>query len=108
MTLVLTVEVPSLAPAVYGRYRNRIAYVAADVEMNSSVRVVRRLARQDGTLRDDAVEVEVFVPEDRRNGVEAPRAAWVTPEYLRCRAIVSKNRKSLREFIESGERERAF
>jgi hypothetical protein len=106
MTMVLTTDVPTLVPVAYGRYRNRISYVAGDAEHVARVRVVRRIVLTDGTLDPDKAEVEVYVPEDRRGAIEAPRAAWVTPEYLRCSALLSKNRKSLRDFFDSGEMER--
>ncbi|MBB2928373.1 hypothetical protein [Paraburkholderia silvatlantica] len=104
MKLVLTVEVPSIVAVELGRYR-RVTYVPGDCELNSRVRAVRRIVRADGTLESERVEVEVFVPEERRRAVEAPRSAWITPEYLRCKALVSKNRKSLAAFLDSGDRE---
>lgn len=106
MTTVLTTDVPTLVAAAYGRYRNRIAYIPGEAEHVARVRVLRRKRLADGTLDPDRIEVEVFVPEDRRASIEAPRSAWVTPEYLRCTARLSKNRKTLREFFESGELER--
>jgi hypothetical protein len=105
MKLVLTCEVPSVGAVEIGRYR-KLVYVPADVELNSRVRAVRRIAGRDGALETERVEVEVFVPEDRRRAVEAPRRDdWVTPEYLRCKALVSKNRKSLAAFMDSGDSE---
>lgn len=103
--LVLTVEVPTLVAVEYGKYRNRIAYVPGDAELNSRVRAVRRIVRADGTLDPDQIEVEVFVPEYYRSAVEAPRSRWVSDEYLRARALVSKNRKSLAALIASGDME---
>ena len=102
MTMVLTTDVPTLVAAEYGRYRNRIAYVPGEAEHVARVRVIRRIKLADGTLDPDRAEVEVYVPEDRRRGIEAPRAKWVTPEYLLASARLSKNRKTLREFFESG------
>ncbi|MFT0167500.1 hypothetical protein ACLKMY_00530 [Paraburkholderia mimosarum] len=102
MTMVLTTDVPTLVPATYGRYRNRITYVSGTAEHVARVRVVRRIRLADGTFDPDRAEVEVFVPEDRRAVIEAPRGSWVTPEYLRCIARLSKNRKSLRDFFDSG------
>ncbi|QBQ99233.1 hypothetical protein [Paraburkholderia pallida] len=104
MKLVLTVEVPSVVAVEVGRYR-RLTYVPGDCELNSRVRAVRRLVNRDGTFEAERVEVEVFVPEDRRRAVETHRSNWVTPEYLRCKALVSKNRKSLAAFMDSGDRE---
>jgi hypothetical protein len=102
MTMVLTTDVPTLVATEYGRYRNRVAYVPGEAEHVARVRVIRRIRLASGELDPDRAEVEVYVPEDRRRSIEAPRAAWVTPEYLRCSARLSKNRKSLREFFESG------
>ncbi|MBB2981764.1 hypothetical protein [Paraburkholderia tropica] len=106
MTTVLTTDVPTLVPKIYGKYRNRITYVTGEAEYVARVRVVRRVVLSDGVLDPDLAEVEVYVPEDRRAGIEAPRGAWVDGEYLRCTARLSKNGKSLREFFESGEMER--
>jgi hypothetical protein len=102
MTMVLTTEVPSLVAVEHGRFR-RISYVPGDVEFVSRVRVVRRLRQRDGSFEAERVEVEVFVPEDRRRSVETPRSNWIDGEYLRCKALVAKNRKTLRPFLESGE-----
>ncbi|POR52774.1 hypothetical protein B0G62_10471 [Paraburkholderia eburnea] len=107
MTMVLITDVPTLIPAIYGKYRNRITYVAGYDEYVARVRVIRRKKLADGSLDPDLAEVEVYVPDDRRAGIEAPRGAWVDAEYLRCTARLSKNRKSLRDFFDSGELERA-
>ncbi|WP_028205004.1 hypothetical protein [Paraburkholderia nodosa] len=98
MTLVLTTEVPTM---VATSYRGRVSYQPGFAEHIARVRVVRRIRLADGSLDPERAEVEVYVPEDRRAGIEAPRDAWVTPEYLRCRALRSKNRRSLRDFFES-------
>jgi hypothetical protein len=105
--LILTVEVPSLVLVEWGRYR-RIFSTPGDVEMISRVRAVRRIARSDGSFDPERVEVEVFVPPDRRRAIEARPEAWITPEYLRCKALVSKNRKSLAALLDSGAREMLF
>lgn len=105
--MVLTVEVPSIVSVQYGRYRNRISHVPGDVEYTARVRVVRRIRLADGSLDPDRVEVEVFVREDLRRGIAARRDDWIDGEYLRCKALVTKNPKTLRPFLESGELERA-
>ncbi|NIE67458.1 hypothetical protein [Burkholderia sp. Ax-1719] len=107
MNLVLTCEIPSLVAVEAGRYR-RLTYIPGDAELNSRVRALRRVVLADGSLSPIQVEVEVFVPTDRRRAVEAPRTAWVTPEYLRCKALVSKNKKSLAAFMASGDLELLF
>ncbi|WP_321968855.1 hypothetical protein [Paraburkholderia tropica] len=104
--MVLTTDVPTLVPEIYGKYRNRITYVPGEVEYVARVRVVRRVVLPGGVLDPDLAHVEVYVPVDRRAGIEAPRRAWVDREYLRCTARLSKNGKSLREFFDSGELER--
>lgn len=101
MTMVLTVEVPSVVAVEHVRYR-RLSYVPGDVEYTAAVRVVRRITRADGTFDPGRVEVEVFIPASRRRAVEVPRSRWVDDEYLRCIALVAKNRKTLRDFLESG------
>ncbi|WP_321904406.1 hypothetical protein [Paraburkholderia tropica] len=106
MTMVLTTDVPTLVPATYGKHRNRITYVTGEAEHVARVRVVRRVVLPGGALDPDLAQVEVYVPEDRRASIEAPRGAWVDREYLRCTARLSKNGKSLREFFESGDLER--
>lgn len=106
MTMVLTTDVPTLVPKIYGKHRNRITYVTGEAAHVARVRVVRRVELPGGALDPDLAEVEVYIPEDRRAGIEAPKGAWVDREYLRCTARFSKNRKSLREFFESGEMER--
>lgn len=98
MTMVLTTEVPTM---VATPFRGRVSYQRGFAEHVARVRVIRRIRLADGSLDPERVEVEVYVPEDRRAGIEAPPGAWVTPEYLRCRALLSKNRKSLRAFFES-------
>ncbi|MFD1557073.1 hypothetical protein ACFSHT_15840 [Paraburkholderia silviterrae] len=102
MTMVLTTDVPTIVPTTYGRGRSRLAYVPGFAEYIARVRVVRRMQLADGTLDPERAEVEVYVPEDRRAGIEAPKSAWVDEEYLRCIARLSKNRKTLRDFFESG------
>ncbi|WP_321878457.1 hypothetical protein [Paraburkholderia bannensis] len=108
MRLMLTCEVPSVVAVEHGRY-GRVSYVPGDVEYEARPRVVRRIRRADGSLDPDRVEVEVFVPRARRAGVEAKRGAWRDADelgaWLVCRALVSKNRKTIRPFIESGELE---
>ncbi|WP_321814597.1 MULTISPECIES: hypothetical protein [unclassified Paraburkholderia] len=108
MMPMLTCEVPSVVAVEHGRYR-RVSYVPGDIEYEARPRVVRRIRRADGSIEHERVEVEVFVPRARRAGVEARRDAWLDADdlgaWLRCKALVSKNRKTLRPFLESGELE---
>lgn len=106
MTPMLTCEVPSIVAVDRGRY-GRVSYVPGDIEYEARPRVVRRIRLADGAFDPNRVEVEVFVPRARRGGVEAKRDAWRDADelgaWLVCRALVSKNRKTLRPFLESGE-----
>lgn len=106
MRMQLKVEVPGIVPVEYGRYRNRIAHLSESMEYDASPRVVRRIRQRDGSLDPDRVEVEVFIAKDRRRAVEARQEDWldIGPDgaWLRCKALVSKNRKSLAAFIDSG------
>lgn len=108
MMPMLTCEVPSIVAVDRGRY-GRVSYVPGDVEYEARPRVVRRIRRADGSFDAERVEVEVFVPRARRGGVEVKREAWLDADelgaWLRCKALVSKNRKTLRPFLESDDLE---
>ncbi|PXW28241.1 hypothetical protein [Paraburkholderia caballeronis] len=107
MTMVLTVLVPSpVVVELRSGHRTRLSYRVDDVEFVTGVRALRRIRRADGSFDADRVEVEAFIPEHQRRGVEAPKKDWITPEYLRCYAFLVDNCKSLRDFFESGELER--
>lgn len=106
MTMVLTVAVPSLvAVEMRSRHRSRVVTTVDDVAFITSVRVVRRIRIGNEALDPDRAEVEAFIPEHQRLGIEARRNDWISPEYLRCYARLSLNQKSLREFFDSGEHE---
>lgn len=107
MRMQLKVEVPSIVPVMYGRGRHRISHLSESMEYDASPRVVRRIRFRDGSFDLDRVEVEVFVPRDRRRAIEAKREDWldIGPDgaWLRCKALVSKNRKTLAPFLASGD-----
>lgn len=107
MTMVLTVAVPvRMAVEMRVGRRTRVTSMVDDVAFVTSVRRLRRIQHVGGSLDPDRVTVEAFIPEHQRRGVEAIKGSWLSDEYLRCYARLSLNRKSLREFFESGELER--
>lgn len=106
MTLVLSVSVPSLVVVeVRSRHRARVMTTVDDVALITSVRAVRRIQRRDGSLDPDRVEVEAFIPDQYKAGLQPRKGDWLDSGYLRCHAKLAHNRKSLREFFESGELE---
>lgn len=71
------------------------------------VHAVRRVV-VGGRISDEVVLVEAYIPPQHRYSIFAPLSSWKTPEVLRCSARVSCNRKSLAEFIASGDVEWRF
>jgi hypothetical protein len=96
----LTVQLPVLAPRLYGKYRNRIAYEQQLMPIETTVHAVRLIKDDPG-----AVEVDAFIPEQYRGQIDGPRSKWVDTEVRRCIAWIEDNPKSLRAFLESGDAE---
>jgi len=61
-----------------------------------------------GMWSDEAVVVDAYIPPHHRRAIFAPLSSWKSVEVLRCSARVSLNRKSLSEFIASGDTEWRF
>lgn len=99
----LQVQLPVLVPVLYGKHRNRIAHVDGTVPLITTVKTVRRIECGDG-FDDVTISAHAFIPEERRGEV-LPHAHWVDEETLRVNVDVFENRKTLRAFIESGDRE---
>ena len=80
-------------------YRGRLVYDRAYEPLVTRVLAVRY---RPGA---DTVEVDAWIPEARRRGVDAPKGAWVGDGVLRTRARIDQNRKSLAPLLASGELE---
>lgn len=102
--MVLTVQVPKLVAVFYGKHRNRYSAVEGLVPLVTSVRAVRLIVRE-GAPDPVAVQVDAFIPERERRGIEGRATKWITPEVYRCIAYIRENRKSLAAFLASGDLE---
>lgn len=93
----LQIQIPVQVGETYGRYKNRIFYSSKFVPLLTSVSLLRRHPGNDTTI-----EVEAFIPEQYRKHIDGARDKWVTPEIRKCVCYYADNRKTLREFMESG------
>jgi hypothetical protein len=87
MAMILTVQVPQEVPLI------------------TSVRAIRRIFI-DGHRDEVAIEADAFIPPHYRKSICGPRSKWIDEEYRRCIVYIQDNRKSLAEFVTSGELER--
>lgn len=58
---------------------------------------------QRGVVSDEVVLVEAYIPPHHRRSIVAPLHSWKSSDVLRCSAQVKWNKKSLAEFLASGE-----
>ena len=98
--MILEIQIPVLVTVTYGKYRNRFSAEARLMPIVTSVRALRLIPGDS-----IAIEVEAFIPEKDRDMIDGPRSKWLTPEFRKCICYVDDNRKTLREFIESGAQE---
>jgi hypothetical protein len=97
----LTIQIPVLVAEIYGKYKNRITYTTRLQPILTSVSAIRRVEGDDV-----AIEVDAFIPEQYRDQIDGSHMKWISPEMRRCVCYIDDNRKTLRDFIESGEQER--
>lgn len=102
--MVLEVQVPQEVTVFYGKYKNRISAVEDLVPLHTSVRALRRIVI-DGMRDEVAIEALAFIPERCRKSILGPRSKWIDDEYRWCLVYIQDNRKTLAQFIASGEHE---
>lgn len=102
--MILTVQLPTLQAILYGKYKNRISHVQADVPLVTTVYKIRRLAR-NGKYDADLISAEAFIPEHYRSAVDPKDWRWVDKETLRVMVNIKDNRKTLAAFLGSYEPE---
>lgn len=103
--MVLTVQVPQEVTVLYGRYGTRMSAVEDLVPLITSVRAIRRIFIA-GQRDEVAIEADAFIPAHYRKSICGPRSKWINDEYRRCIVYIQDNRKTLAEFVASGELER--
>ncbi|MEM5325191.1 hypothetical protein VSR34_01085 [Paraburkholderia sp. JHI2823] len=68
----------------------------------TTVFVVRRSVTK-GVASEDVVLVEAYIPPHYRKGISQRDHTWKSGSVLQCTARVAMNKRSLTEFIASGE-----
>lgn len=98
--MILEIQIPVLVTVTYGKYKNRFSVQPKLMPIVTSVSALRLISGDN-----IAIEVDAFIPESLRGQIDGPRSKWRTPEIRKCICYIDDNRKTLRDFIESGAQE---
>ena len=96
--MILTVQIPVAVTRPYGRGGSRLSYETTLMPIVTNCVAIRRAA--GGLLEADA-----FIKDEYRGQIEGPASKWIDIEYRRCICRADENRKTLRDFLESGDAE---